>query len=233
MEAGGRGQKAKAISFDFKFIFARDLMSMRVFSRLIIASVATFGSFTVVSAPAVALTFFRATLEGSQEVPPVNTLASGTASFSFEETTNLFELQIEVTGIEVTDLFGVGPNMSPLHIHLAPTGSNGPIVVDLGFLENPVATATGFSLTLEERTFGGRQGNLSSDVDSNVAALLAGDTYINIHTNAFPSGELRGQLTPVPEPTAIFGLMAGIGMASWLRSQNNSRQKTETKMGIE
>lgn len=202
-------------------------MSIRIFSLLVTSTVATLSSFTFFVTPAVALTFFRATLEGSQEVPPINTSASGTASLSFEETTNLFDIQIDVTGIDETDLFGVGPNTSSLHIHLAPTGANGDIVVDLGFLGTPVPTATGFSFTLENQVFGGIQGNLTSDVDTNVAALLAGDTYINIHTNDFPSGELRGQLTPVPEPTAVFGLIAGggIGIGSLLRPKNNSRQK--------
>ncbi|MGZ3391894.1 MAG: CHRD domain-containing protein, partial [Isosphaeraceae bacterium] len=31
-----------------------------------------------------------------------------------------------------------------------------------------------------------------------VSGLEAGDTYINIHTEAFPSGEIRGQITVVP-----------------------------------
>src|SRR5947207_4311638 len=36
-----------------------------------------------------------------------------------------------------------------------------------------------------------------------VAGLLAGETYLNIHTTAFPGGEIRGFLAPVPEPASI------------------------------
>jgi hypothetical protein len=36
-----------------------------------------------------------------------------------------------------------------------------------------------------------------------VAGLLSGETYLNIHTTAFPGGEIRGFLAPVPEPASI------------------------------
>jgi hypothetical protein len=38
-----------------------------------------------------------------------------------------------------------------------------------------------------------------------VAALLAGETYLNIHTSMFPSGEIRGLLA-VPGPIVGAGL---------------------------
>jgi hypothetical protein len=47
-----------------------------------------------------------------------------------------------------------------------------------------------------------------------VMALLAGETYINIHTSMFPNGEIRGFLGAVPEP-ATWAMMllgfAGLG----------------------
>ena len=47
-------------------------------------------------------------------------------------------------------------------------------------------------------------------------ALLAGETYINIHTSTFPGGEIRGFLGAVPEP-ATWAMMllgfAGLGFA--------------------
>jgi hypothetical protein len=42
-----------------------------------------------------------------------------------------------------------------------------------------------------------------------VAALLAGDTYINIHTTGFPGGEIRGFLSAVPEPATWAMMLIG------------------------
>jgi hypothetical protein len=58
-----------------------------------------------------------------------------------------------------------------------------------------------------------------------VANLLAGDTYINIHTSGFPSGEIRGQLVrqliaqPIPEPETYALMLAGLGLVGWAASR--------------
>ena len=47
-------------------------------------------------------------------------------------------------------------------------------------------------------------------------ALLAGNTYLNIHTMAFPGGEIRGFLSAVPEPSTWAMMLigfAGLGFA--------------------
>ncbi|MCB1879244.1 MAG: CHRD domain-containing protein, partial [Gammaproteobacteria bacterium] len=43
--------------------------------------------------------------------------------------------------------------------------------------------------------------------------LAGGNAYLNIHTTAFPGGEIRGNLAPVPEPTTL-GLI-GLGLAGF------------------
>lgn len=46
-----------------------------------------------------------------------------------------------------------------------------------------------------------------------LAALSNGTTYFNLHTSAFPGGEIRAFLTPIPEPfVAVFTLGAALLM---------------------
>lgn len=70
--------------------------------------------------------------------------------------------------------------------------------------------------------FSGSSGGFLGTVDIgevHEANLLAGQTYINVHTEAFPGGEIRGQLVvnPIPIPAAFYlfatGLIALVGAA--------------------
>ena len=44
-----------------------------------------------------------------------------------------------------------------------------------------------------------------------MSAIEAGQTYFNIHTVNFPMGEIRGQITVIPEPAALTLLALGLG----------------------
>ena len=50
-----------------------------------------------------------------------------------------------------------------------------------------------------------------------VAALLAGETYLNIHTTMFPNGEIRGLLVPTPLPATSPLFATGLGVLGLLR----------------
>ncbi len=141
------------------------------------------------------IAFANASLDGDQEVPPAMTMASGQASLRVDQTTGRFDLVLVVDGISTSQLMGAGPNSTPIHLHNAPAGANGPIVVDLAMLGTivPNDMDTGFTLTVVDQLFGDEQGAINSDIEANIEALLAGELYFNVHTMTFPAGEIRGQ----------------------------------------
>jgi hypothetical protein len=165
------------------------------------------------------LVLATASLNGSQEVPPVPNSALGVAILNVDTTSELFDFSLFVSGINTSQLMGVGPNSSPIHLHSAPVGVNGPIVVDVGFLGSITPLGTlGFKLDVVGATFGGVQGALSGPSPAtNIADLLSGDLYVNVHTMTSPGGQIRGQLVPavVPEPaTLALAVCAAVGVGA-------------------
>jgi len=158
---------------------------------------------------------FNFALTGAQEVPPNNSNAVGAARLEYYTETKRFDIDLMVFGIGLGDLRGVGPNLTPAHIHLAPPGVNGPIVIDLGYLSGGFKQdGLGIRLTVKDALFGGQQGGVYSDPSANEAALFAGNLYANVHTNAYPGGQIRGQI--VPEPS-VRVLVAALGVLAVLR----------------
>ncbi|HEU4522749.1 MAG TPA: CHRD domain-containing protein, partial [Thermoanaerobaculia bacterium] len=107
-------------------------------------------------------------LRGSQEVPPVPSVSSG-GCFG--------ELNQPAATFSITCVHDV-PGATLMHIHRGAAGTNGDVAFDLGDPATPV-TATWTSMT-----------------SADVADLLAGNLYVNIHTAGRPAGEIRGQILP-------------------------------------
>ena len=143
------------------------------------------------------VTILEASLDGGQEVPPTPSRATGQLSMSIDQSTNLFNLLVLVQGIDLADLTGA-------HIHLAPVGVNGPIIVDLD-ASQWFASAGAIGRTILADSFPA----------ANVAALLSEGTYINVHTTQFPGGEIRGQIVPEPSTAALAA--AGLGLLALRR----------------
>lgn len=132
-----------------------------------------------------ALTAF---LIGSQEVPPTGSLAVGVVNITYNDGTNSLLLEAYVVGISPMELTGA-------HIHRGAVGINGDIIVDLG---PPTEWRQQFGLL--RRSFTGTLPEAEEE------KFLSGLTYVNLHTDEFPAGEIRGQIRPgigiIPSPPA-------------------------------
>jgi CHRD domain len=174
--------------------------------RLSVCALAVLGCMFVTANASAEILEFNFALDGSQVVPPNNSNAAGAAQLLLVDTdTQQFSIDLLVFGIGLDELAETGPNGTAVHIHSGAAGETGPIVVDLGFLSNFAVDGPGIRLSITDALFGGTQGALTSDPATNIEDLLAGNLYVQVHTDDFPGGQIRGQI--VPEP-ALLSMMA-------------------------
>jgi hypothetical protein len=126
---------------------------------------------------------YRAKLDGNNEVPPVNTTAEGVINFKTKN--DMMTWKMNVTGITE----GTGA-----HIHQGKIGENGDIVVDLMKVSKHSDTAKGMIMrgnVTDSSLTGPMEGKTVADLQT---AMTNGDTYVNVHTDDHPDGEIRGQV---------------------------------------
>ncbi len=117
---------------------------------------------------------FTAVLDGSQEAPtPVTTNGTGTAWAVLSA--DLTSLSYQVTYAQLDS------NFTASHFHIGAAGVSGGVVF-------PITSS------FNGNTASGTWDNIP---DTIVAKLLKGGLYLNVHSMAHPSGEIRGQLLPV------------------------------------
>jgi hypothetical protein len=110
----------------------------------------------------------KVSLSGAQQVPPVNTDASGSGSFRVAGDGT-------ITGSVTTK--GVRGTMA--HIHQGGKGANGPVIVPLTKNGDTYSVPAGRKLT-----------------EAQMQALKAGNLYVNVHSDRYKGGEVRAQLQP-------------------------------------
>jgi hypothetical protein len=139
---------------------------------------------------------FSATLLGSGEVPPRDTIAEGGARFHLSKDGTSLRFVLKVRDIN---------NVVASHIHIGQPGVNGPVVVPL--FSGPAGGGP-FSGKLASGTITAADlvGPLAGQsLDALMMEIANGNAYVNVHTNDgvgdpntgpgdFPGGEIRGQI---------------------------------------
>ena len=131
---------------------------------------------------------FDAELSGGDEVPPVDTNATGIANFQDNVQTVNYQLS-------VSDLV----NVTQAHIHRGEEGENGKVVVTLYNTTMPTGPMSGL-LSQGNITAANLVGPLAGQQLTALTSIMEnGTAYVNVHTKEFPLGEIRGQIATEEE----------------------------------
>jgi len=109
---------------------------------------------------------FKATINGASEVPAVASEATGTATLTFNTDTKMFDIVVTYSGVTAI----------ASHIHEGDVGVSGGVVFGFTTITSPI-NYTSAALDADQE-----------------AALFENMYYVNIHSDAYKAGEIRGQL---------------------------------------
>ena len=128
---------------------------------------------------------FHAKLTGHDEVPSVKSKAKGEVTFKLSNDGKELGYKLHVKNIE---------NPKAAHIHFGMKGKSGPPLANL--FTGPTKEGK-FSGDLSEGTITAEdlKGELmGKSLDDLVQLIKSGKIYVNVHTDANPDGEIRGQV---------------------------------------
>lgn len=159
---------------------------------------------------------YNASLAGFKEVPSNFATGTGTAILDYDDK-NTAALTDDTYNFAMS-VFGLTGVSTMFHIHgAATTAQNGPIRVSLDAAPF-VAFNVGGTLLVGGNNVAAPSALFSNGAFVNLSflnMLRNGLAYINVHSGAFPGGEVRGQLVEVsviPEPSTYAMWLAGLGV---------------------
>jgi len=117
---------------------------------------------------------FKVALTAEQSVPPIESAGKGTADITYDPATRVVTWTITYSGLSGTATMA--------HFHgPAEKGKNAPVLIWLTNKGSPAESPIKGQTTL---------------TPEQAQQFMAGDWYINVHTQAHPGGEIRGQVVP-------------------------------------
>ena len=183
-------------------------------SRLLMKTLAV-SAVLLASNAAQAAVFYEAVLSGANETTPTGSPGTGLGKLTIDDT--LHSMTISIT---FADLVGV---TTASHTHCcAPVGTNAGVATQVPYFTGfPIGVTSGSYLhtfdLLDLSTYNpafvtAHGGTATTARDFLLAGLAADQAYLNIHTQTFPGGEIRGQWVAVPEPAAWALMIVGFGL---------------------
>jgi hypothetical protein len=170
---------------------------------------------------------FAGTLSGLNEVAPNASPGTGFVTVVFDPVAHT--LFVDATFSGLTGL------TTAAHIHCCtPPGANASVATQTpSFSGFPLGVTGGTFSNTYDMTLATsyRAGFIAVEGGTTVAGaeaalfagMLAGNTYFNIHTQAFPGGEIRANLAAVPEPATL--LLVGLGLAAAVVARRHTSRR--------
>lgn len=179
----------------------------------------------VLAGPAAAVTLsFSAILTGPAEAPPNASPGTGTALVTIDGVAHTMRVEVSFGGLDGLT------TASHIHVIDGPGDANladtvGPVATTVpSFVGFPLGVTSGsMDQTYDMTSAGSYRAAFITDSGGTTAAaefqlfdaIIDGRAYLNLHSDAFHAGEIRGFLQAVPEPSTYALLLAGLGALGW------------------
>jgi hypothetical protein len=178
------------------------------------------------------------TMSGPNENPVNNSPGTGTAFVILDTTSHSLRVNIVFSGLVA------GTTAAHIHCCTAPPGNAGVATTTPYFAGFPIGVTSGsYDQTFDttqastwNAPFITASGGTPLGAEAALAAALSvGNSYMNVHSSTFPSGEIRGFLVPQGTPTftganiptlsqwAMGGLAALLLAAAWVMLRRRAR----------
>lgn len=162
-----------------------------------------------------AATVYKTTLSGANENPANASPGTGQATLIFDTAANTMTLSVIFQGL-------TAPTVAA-HIHCcAAPPTNAPVAtMTPSFVGFPLGVTSGaytnvFDLTQMSSynaSFITASGGTAAGAEAALFnGLNLGRAYLNLHTSAYPGGEIRGHFAAVPEPGTWALMITGFGL---------------------